>query len=78
MNPQHLENRNSSEAELTGRFIVNQSTISRVLRRFLATGSNPRRPDQSRARVTTPDQILKLFVTSTLLQNEFLWKLSSL
>lgn len=57
-------------------------SISGVLRRFVAIGSNAR-PGQARARVITPDQdrflmVIRMrtprqrFVTSTLLQNEFL------
>ncbi|KAI4464758.1 transposase [Holotrichia oblita] len=54
--------------------------MSRVLRRFVATGSNARRPGQGCARVTTPDQdrflrmhtLRQRVVTNSLLQYEFL------
>jgi transposase len=59
---------------------INQSTVSRILRRYRETGGYSRRPGQGRGKATTADQdrFLRLqalrtrFVTSTIIQTRFL------
>lgn len=51
---------------------ITQSTISRVLTRFVVTGSNSRRPGQGHTRVKTLDPHLFLISYQYFLQKEFL------
>jgi transposase len=74
-----LSEKGRTQQSIAERFSVMQSTISRVINRYLETGINKRRTGKGRKRMTTAnqDRFLRLqtlrqrFVTSTSLQEAF-------
>ncbi|GFU02804.1 transposable element Tcb2 transposase [Trichonephila clavipes] len=52
------------QAEVAQAIGVSQSVISRILNRFLQTGSAGRRPGQGRRRATTPNEVRYLVLTA--------------
>jgi transposase len=72
----HCEGR--SQTFIAQRVGINQSTVSRILRRYRETGGYSRRPGRGKATTADQDRFLRLqelrtrFVTSTILQTRFL------